>query len=114
MRIADPASKRRSLSLSSKALLHFWLGWSQLPPLWCALRAQQHLSVEAAADAMGNGEVFAIGGYISLSSGDFWFSEKFTVSDFAFADLPLKSEAHRDISCYECLGHIALVWPCGC
>ena len=110
VRVADPASKRRSLSLSSKALLHFWLNWSQLPPLWCALRPQQHLSIEAAADAMGNGEVFAIGGYISLPAGDFWFSEKFTVSDFAFADLPLKSEAHRDISCYECLGQIALVW----
>ena len=110
VRIAHPASKRRSLSLSSKALLHFWRGWSQLPPLWCALHPQQHLSVEAAADAMGNGEVFAIGGYISLSTGEFWFSEKFTVSDFAFADLPLKSEAHRDISCYECLGQIALVW----
>ena len=32
-------------------------------------------------------------------------------SDFAFANLPLKSEAHRDISCYECLGQI-LYW-CG-
>ena len=62
---------------------------------------------EAAADAMGNGETFAIGGYISLPSGDSWFSEKFTVGDFAFADLPLKSEAHRDISCCGCLGQIA-------
>ena len=80
LRIADPASKRRSLSPASKALLHFWLGWSQLPPLWRALRPQQHVAVEAAADAMGNGEIFAIGGYISLAS-EFWFSEKFTVAD---------------------------------
>ena len=49
-------TKRRSLSLSSKALQRFWRGWSQLPPLWCALRPQQHLSVEAAAEAMGNGD----------------------------------------------------------
>ena len=32
------------------------------------------------------------------------------MEDFAFAELPLKSEAHKDISCYECLGQIALVW----
>ena len=80
LRIADPASKRRSLSPASKALLHFWLGWSQLPPLWRALRPQQHVAVEAAADAMGKCEIFAIGGYISLAS-EFWFSEKFTVAD---------------------------------
>ncbi|CAE7363847.1 spn-E, partial [Symbiodinium necroappetens] len=33
------------------------------------------ISVEAAADAMGNGSTFAIGGYVTLPSGEFWFSE---------------------------------------
>ena len=110
LRISDPASKRRALSHASRDLLHFWLGWAKLPPLWRSLRPQQPLQVEAAADAMGNGSTFAIGGYITFPSGEFWFSECFSVSDFAFADLPLKSEAHKDISCYECLGQIALVW----
>ena len=36
-------------------------------------------------------------------SEEFWFSECFSVSDFAFTDLPLKSETHKDITCYECL-----------
>ncbi|CAE7488632.1 spn-E [Symbiodinium necroappetens] len=110
LRISDPASKRRALSHDSRGLLQFWLGWAKLPPLWRSLRPQQALSVEAAADAMGNGSTFAVGGYISLPSGEYWFSECFSVSDFAFADLPLKAEAHKDISCYECLGQIALVW----
>ncbi|CAE7208989.1 unnamed protein product [Symbiodinium microadriaticum] len=110
LQISDPASKRRSLSHASRELLHFWLGWAKLPPLLRSLRPQQPLQVEAAADAMGNGSTFAIGGYIALPSGEYWFSEGFSVSDFAFADLPLKAEAHKDISCYECLGQIALVW----
>ncbi|CAE7355654.1 unnamed protein product [Symbiodinium microadriaticum] len=49
-------------------------------------------TAEAAADAMGNGSTFAVGGYIALPAREFWFS------------------AHKDISCYECLGQIALVW----
>ncbi|CAE6925850.1 spn-E [Symbiodinium sp. CCMP2456] len=110
LRIADPASKRRALSAASRHLLRCWLHWSSLPPIWRALRPLQHLKVEAAADAMGNGRTFAIGGDIALPGGEFWFSECFTVEDFAFAELPLKSEAHKDISCYECLGQIALVW----
>ncbi|CAE7341487.1 unnamed protein product, partial [Symbiodinium sp. KB8] len=110
LRISDPASKRRCLSHASRELLHFWLGWAKLPPLLRSLRPLQPLQIEAAADAMGNGSTFAIGGYIALPSGEYWFSECFSVSDFAFADLPLKAEAHKDISCYECLGQIALVW----
>ena len=110
LRIADPASKRRSLSTSSRHLLRCWLHWASLPPIWKALRPVEHMQVEAAADAMGHGREFAIGGYITLPGGEFWFSESFTVQDFAFAELPLHSEAHKDISCYECLGQIALVW----
>ena len=110
LRISDPASKRRCLSHASRELLHFWLGWAKLPPLLRGLRPLKPLPVEAAADAMGNGSTFAVGGYIALPAGEYWFSECFSVSDFSFADLPLKAEAHKDISCYECLGQIALVW----
>ena len=102
LRIADRASKRRALSPASKALLQFWLGWSVL------------LATASAACCCG-GSRRCHGQRRNLCNwwlhfAAFWFSERFAVSDFAFADLPLKSEAHRDISCYECLGQTALVW----
>ena len=109
LRVADPASKRRKLSLLSRDLLDFWLHWSKLPPFYKALQAPPTLDVEAAADAMASGSEFGIGGYIRSSTGTIWFSEFFNVADFAFASIPLKSQASDDISSYECLAQIALV-----
>ena len=42
-----------------------------------------------------------------------WFSESFTVQDFAFSGLTLSDSASDDISCYECLAQIALL-HCAC
>ena len=110
LRISDPASKRRQLSPTSRELVKFWCSWSSLPPFWRPMKPLPQLQVEAAADAMGQGDRFAIGGYITSASGEFWFSENFRIQDFAFAEIPLRSEASRDISCYEALAQIALVW----
>ena len=74
-----------------------------MPPFYKALQAPPTLEVEAAADAMASGCEFAIGGYIRMPSGTIWFSEYFTVADFSFASIPLKSQASNDISSYECL-----------
>ena len=109
LRVADPASKRRKLSLLSRDLLEFWRHWSKLPPFYKALQAPPTLEVEAAADAMASGSEFGIGGYIRMSTGTIWFSEYFNVADFAFASIPLKSQASNDISSYECPAQIALV-----
>ena len=109
LRVADPASKRRKLSLLSRDLLEFWRHWSKMPPFYKALQAPPTLEVEAAADAMASGCEFAIGGFIRMPSGTIWFSEYFTVADFSFASIPLKSQASNDISSYECLAQIALV-----
>ena len=113
LRISDPASKKRTLSSSSRELLHYWMNWSALPPVWRPLQQLQHVQVEAAADAMAQGDIFAIGGYISLAGSDYWFSEKFCIGDFAFAELPLRSDASKDITSYEALAQIALVWLLG-
>ena len=109
LRIADPGSKRRLLSTLSRELLLFWAGWSRLPPQFVPLRQPPALPAEAAADAMACGSTFAIGGFIKLPSGTLWFSECYSISDFAFANIPLHSSASSDISCYECLAQIALV-----
>ena len=109
LRVADPASKGRKLSILSRDLLAFWLHWSKLPPLYRALQAPPTLDVEAAADAMASGSEFGIGGYIRSASGTIWFSEFFNIADFAFASIPLQSQASNDISSYECLAQIALV-----
>ena len=109
LRVADPASKRRKLSLLSRDLLDFWRHWSKLPSFYKALQAAPTLDVEAAADAMASGSEFGIGGYIRSSTGTIWFSECFNVADFAFASIPLKSQASNDMSSSECLAQIALV-----
>ena len=62
---------------------------------------------------MGQGQRFAIGGFLRFSSCVIWFSESFDVADFAFAGLRLSASASDDISCYECLAQIALL-HCAC
>ena len=109
LRVADPGSKRRLLSALSRELLLFWAAWSRLPPQFVPLRQPPALPAQAAADAMASGSVFAIGGFIKLSTGTLWFSECYSISDFSFANIPLHSSASSDISCYECLAQIALV-----
>ena len=110
VRIADLSTSRRKLSKASVLFLQFWKQLSSGPPRLRALRHPPAWDVEAAADAHGSGPHLGIGGYFRVGAGPcFWFSEQWTVEDFAFTRLELQSDAQRNICCYEALGQIALV-----
>ena len=110
VRIADPSTSRRKLSKASLLFLQFWKQLSTRPSRLRALRHPPAWDVEAAADAHGSGPHLGIGGYFRVGTGPcFWFSEQWTVDDFAFTLLELQSDAQRNICCYEALGQIALV-----
>ena len=88
-RVSDPAQTKRKLSLSSFAFLTFWDRWCQLPALLRPLQFPQRATLVAAADALGSGLIFAVGGFVKLGTATIWFSEKFAVMDFAFASIEL-------------------------
>ena len=109
LRVADPAEVKRKLSANSIAFLQFWLHWCKLPTLLRPLQFPARTTMVAAADAMGSGTKFAIGGFVKLSTATIWFSECFQLVDFAFAGIELSANASDNISCYECLAQIALL-----
>ena len=111
LRIADPMSRFRRLSKLSRKLLAFWYDWSrayhfheclQLPP--------RRWDCTMAADAFASGEELGIGGFIEFpGSSPLWFSERYSLSDFKYLDLPLHRDAQRDISCWETLAQVGLM-----
>ena len=111
MRIQDAAHPERSISAPSKAFLLFWEGWCmQAPALQLLHMPERFLDIEMAADACAQGSRIGIGGYVRLpNKPPSWFSERFTLDDLACLNIPLNTNAQRDIGCYELLAQIALV-----
>ena len=111
MRISDPSTAHRKLSVSSKESLTFWLTWCDLPPWFFPLQKPPPAPVLlAAADARADGGIIGIGGFIRWSDGPCtWFSETWTLDDLAILGLPLQRPAHRDITCYEALAQLGLM-----
>ena len=107
IRVADPTTSRRKLSQASLLFLQYWKQLSTRPSRLRSLRHPPAWDVEAAADERGSGTHLGVGGYFRV--GCFWFSEQWTVDDFAFTRLDLHPDAQRNICCYEALGQIALV-----
>ena len=67
-------------------------------------------AVEAAADAMAQQDMFAIGGYLKLTTGRiWWFSESFKLCDLNCAGLELLDTAQSYIASFEALAQIALL-----
>jgi len=63
----------------------------------------------SAVDACAMGSTFQIGGFIALDEHKFWFSEQFTGTEVIELGLPMRSEAQKDIACYETLAQMALL-----
>ena len=51
-----------------------------------------------------------MGGFIQHDNQYLWFSEKFLISDFRDLSLPMRSDAQKDIACYETLAQMALLF----
>ena len=66
---------------------------------------------EAAADACADQDHCQIGGFLRFSNGDLrWFSESWQYSDFHALGIPVHSDMQKDISSYETLAQIGLLY----
>ena len=110
LRIRNPSSNKRTLSKASQRCLHLLREWisamspmrSMFPkPIWPGL---------SAADACAQADNMQMGGFIQYEHQCLWFSERFLVSDFRDLGLPMRSEAQKDIACYETLAQMALLF----
>ncbi|CAE7498620.1 unnamed protein product [Symbiodinium natans] len=111
MRVTDPSTTRRKLSVSSRESLQFWLKWCEVPPLFFPLQKPADVPIVcAAADARADGDLVGIGGFIEWPSRQIsWFSQSWRVSDLSSLGVPLQVPAHQDITCYETLAQLGLI-----
>ena len=110
IRVMDPTSSRWNLSLDSKRILQTYQHWLKHSPPIRPSYPLQNWSGEAAADACASGLMCQIVGYLKSPSGKFvWFSQRWAPKDFS--SLGVTSEdMQRDISCYEALAQLALLF----
>ena len=111
LRIRDPASNKRRIQPGTERILRMYLHWVQLSSPMKCLRPRPLWQGQAAADACANSDFCQIGGFIFMPSGrKIWFSERFVFADFDALNIPVSQDLQRDISSYECLAQIAILW----
>ena len=104
VRVSDPTSSRRRLSLESRETLEFFVHLSSSEWRPRPLRGPPNATATSAADAFGKGEDCGVGGWLQFPSGRLvWFSQRYKVSNFTKLGLPMKPDANLDISSYETL-----------
>lgn len=75
------------------------------------MRPRSTWSGTAAADACAHGSHCQVGGFLQFPNGDIrWFSERWSVTDFQALDIPVNNDSQKDISSYELLAQICLVY----
>ena len=111
MRIKDPTSDKRILSVSSKRILHILLTWLNQVSPYVLLRPKPLWKGLAAADAYAQGPSCGIGGFIQEDESTIrWFSEQYTLQDFRSLERPLQDDLQKSISGLETLAQIAILW----
>ena len=111
MRIKDPTSDKRILSVSSKRILNILLTWLNHVSPYVLLRPKPLCTGLAAADAYAQGPNCGIGGFIQEDESTIrWFSEQYTLHDFRSLDIPLQHDLQKSISGLETLAQIAILW----
>ena len=111
IRIMDPASTKRQISKDSLRILSMFKEWLQYAVPFTSMNPKLPWSGEAAADACASKDSCQIGGYLKFQNGDIrWFSEQWTSADFLQLDIPVSSDMQKDISSYETLAQIALLF----
>ena len=111
LRIRDPNSSKRKISLSSQRILKLYVDWlNHLPPIRTMWPKQQWQGL-CVADAYASGSQCGIGGAIIFPTGQCsWFSLPMTSQDFSNLQIPLHDNLQKDISSLETLAQIALVY----
>ena len=111
LRIRDPASSKRRLSVSSLRVISLFRQWiSDVPPsisIWPKLRWPGI----CVADAFATGTHSGIGGFITFPSGQCkWFSLPISLDEFRTLDIPMHDGLQKDITSLETLAQIALLY----
>ena len=108
VRIRDPNCEKRKLSFLSKDTLQ-WSKKSLLPLLSSIpLNRTTSLTVTAAADAFADETEMSIGGWISIGSSTFWFSQKWNKVDLE-TFLPVSKSLQRYITSWEALAQLCII-----
>ena len=111
VRIMDPQSTKRSISKDSKRILLMFQSWLKYSSPVISMNPKPPWSGEAAADACASKDKCQIGGFLKFSNGDIrWFSEHWECKDFHALDIPVSADMQKDISCYETLAQIGLLF----
>ena len=112
LRIINPKSQQRKLSVHSRRVQKLWLDWLKISPPLRSMRPALQVPICASADAPAQGDSFQVGGLIESESTIFWSAEKWTVLDVKSFDIPVRPDAQRDTACYETLAQGFLVLLC--
>ena len=111
MRIKDPTSDKRILSVSSKRILNILLTWLNHVSPYVLLKPKPLWTGLAAADAYAQGAACGIGGFIKEDESTIrWFSEQYSLQDFQNLEIPLQDDLQKSISALETLAQIAILW----
>ena len=111
LRIRDPASSKRRLSVSSLRVIDLFRQWvSEVPPcisIWPKMRWPGI----CVADAFAAGSKSGIGGVITFPSGMCkWFSLPISLDEFQSLNIPMHEDLQKDISSLETLAQVALLF----
>ena len=110
VRVRDPESSKRKLCEDSVRMLAHYKDWIRFVPPLRTMWPKQIWPHTAAADACAHGDIAQIGGFLVVTSDiTYWFSERFSQSDFQSISIPVNSNMQRDIVSYETLAQIAVV-----
>ena len=108
VRIRDPTSDERKLSAESKLTLS-WINTSLSPLLSSIpLNRSSHLTIKAAADAFATDDTMGIGGWVTISTSTFWFSEIWKTEDLQ-KFLPVSKALQRYVTSWEALAQLCVI-----
>ena len=102
VRIRDPSTDKRKPFEGSKLTLS-WINTSLLPLLSSIpLNRSCQLTIQAAADAFATEDTMGIGGWVTINSATFWFSQLWRTEDLQ-KFLPISKALQRYITSWEAL-----------
>ena len=106
--IRDPDTDKRKLSDESKQTLQWIL--KSLFPLLSSIPFNRycHFTSNAAADAFATDDTMGIGGWVTIQSSSFWFSQIWNKSDL-LTFLPVTKDLQRYTTSWEALAQLCII-----
>ena len=108
VRTRDPHTIKRKLSKESKATV-LWILDSLLPLLsTIPLNRFCNLHIQAAADAFATDDTMGIGGWVTIQSSTFWFSETWTKHDSSHS-LTRAKDLQKCITSWDAFAQLCII-----